>query len=100
MNCHEHSKEGQTSHKHSSLKHILHMAICCGLPILVIALLPIISRVSPSASGVIAFIVPFLCPIMMILMLPRMLGGNMEIDSCQGKKDESYKRELVKSDKH
>lgn len=74
MSCHGNNNENQGVHKHSSLKHILHMILCCGLPILIIISLPFISRVNPNISRVLAFIAPFICPLMMIGMIPMMLG--------------------------
>lgn len=50
MNCHGNNKNKQNSHNHSPLKHMLHMVICCGLPLILVGLLPAISRLSPSAS--------------------------------------------------
>lgn len=81
MGCHDDNKSNGSNHKHSSLKHILHMVLCCGLPILIVGILPVISRLSPSAGGFVSRIVPFLCPIMMLAMLPMMLKGNKK-DSC------------------
>jgi hypothetical protein len=51
MSCHEENKEKQVSHKHSPLKHMLHMAICCGLPIIIIGALPLITRFSPAPAA-------------------------------------------------
>jgi hypothetical protein len=85
MNCHGDNKEKQDAHKHSPMKHMLHMIICCGLPIVVVGLLPLISKVSPSASNAITKIVPFLCPIMMLAMLPMMFGGNKKSNCCDNK---------------
>lgn len=82
MSCHEDKKEKQVSHKHSPLKHVLHMALCCGLPIIIIAALPLITRLSPEAGGAIGKIAPFLCPIMMLLMLPMMLRANKNGSCC------------------
>lgn len=76
MNCHEDNKEKKGAHNHSPLKHILHMVICCGLPIIIVAFLPLISRLSPGAAGVVSRIVPFLCPIMMVGMMVTMMGGS------------------------
>jgi hypothetical protein len=95
MNYHEDNKEKQGNHKHSPLKHMLHMAICCGLPIITIALLPIITRLSPSAGSVIGKVTPFLCPIMMIFMLPMMLGGNKKGSCCDTKKTNINSKEVV-----
>lgn len=64
------------NHKHSPMKHLLHMIICCGLPLLIILLLPLITGVSPTAATILAFIAPFICPIMMGAMVFMMLRGH------------------------
>ncbi|QGU95982.1 hypothetical protein GOM49_13585 [Clostridium bovifaecis] len=87
MNCHEDNKGKGGNHKHSPLKHMLHMILCCGLPIVVIGLLPFIARISPSAAGVLARIAPFICPLMMIAMIPMMLGGNKKGSCCDNKSE-------------
>ncbi|MBP2031719.1 hypothetical protein J2Z42_000384 [Clostridium algifaecis] len=96
MNCHGNNKEKQVTHKHNSLKHMLHMVICCGLPIVIVALLPIITKLSPSAGSVIWRITPFLCPIMMIFMMPMMMMGNNKKGSCcDSKKNDTNSKEVV-----
>ncbi|HYF84447.1 MAG TPA: hypothetical protein VEB00_15640 [Clostridia bacterium] len=87
MNCHGDNKGEQGSHKHSALKHMLHMALCCGLPIIIIGSLPLITRYSPAAGGILGKIAPFLCPILMISMLPMMLGGNKKGNCCDDKNE-------------
>lgn len=94
MNCHEDKKESQRSHSHSPLKHMLHMILCCGLPILVIAILPLISKISPSTAGVIGRIIPFLCPLMMIAMIPMMFGHSKESSCCNKEVDDDGKTKL------
>lgn len=84
MNCHNNNKESKSNHKHSPLKHILHMVLCCGLPIVIVGLLPLITKFSPSAAGVVSRIVPFICPIMMVLMMVMMMGGNKKGSCCHG----------------
>jgi hypothetical protein len=81
MNCHE-NKEKKTSQGHNPMKHMLHMILCCGLPIVIVGLLPLITKVSPGAAGVVSRIVPYLCPIMMISMMVMMIGGNKRKDCC------------------
>lgn len=66
----------ESCNKHSPMKHLLHMIICCGLPLLIILLLPFITGVSPAAATILAFIVPFIYPIMMGAMLFMMFGGH------------------------
>lgn len=97
MNCHDDNKDSKVTHNHSPLKHMLHMILCCGLPIVVLALLPIISGFSPAAGNLVSKIVPFLCPIMMISMILMMLGGNKN-KSCCSNADEGNK--TLESDKN
>ncbi len=82
MNCHEDNKEKQGAQKHSPLKHMLHMVLCCGLPIVIIGFLPLITRFSPGAAGILGKIAPFLCPIMMISMMLMMFRGNKKGSCC------------------
>ncbi len=96
MNCHGDNKEEQGTHKHSPLKHMLHMAICCGLPIVIVGLLPFISRINPNVAGIIGKIVPFLCPIMMIAMMSMMFGGNKKSSCCKSDNNEINNGELSK----
>ncbi|MGD9568963.1 MAG: hypothetical protein AB7V48_11695 [Sedimentibacter sp.] len=96
MNCHgnndgnnkENYNENKGMHNHSPIKHMLHMILCCGLPILIFAALPFISKVSPGASRILLVIAPFICPLMMIGMIPMMLGGgknNKKSSYCENK---------------
>lgn len=87
MNHNEDKKNDQGSHNHSPLKHMLHMALCCGLPIIIIAALPLIKTASPDIAGILWKIAPFLCPLMMIFMMPSMFGGNKKASCCDDKKE-------------
>ncbi|MGE5632381.1 MAG: hypothetical protein ACM3TR_14985 [Caulobacteraceae bacterium] len=87
MNFHEDKKGNQGSHNHSPLKHLLHMGLCCGLPILIILALPLIARLSPGAGAVLGWIAPFLCPLMMLAMLPMMFRGNKKENCCSDKNE-------------
>lgn len=89
MNCHGNNKGKEGTHNHSPIKHMLHMIICCGLPIAIILLLPFISNYNPSAGRVLGFIAPFICPLMMIMMIPMMMSLNNKSDSCEQKGKES-----------
>jgi hypothetical protein len=95
MKCHGDNKEKQGAHKHSPLKHMLHMALCCGLPIVIVGLLPLITRFSPSAGSVVAKITPFICPIMMISMLPMLFSTNKKRSCCDNTNQESNTKEIV-----
>jgi hypothetical protein len=65
------------------------MALCCGLPIIIIGALPLITRFSPGAGGILLRIAPFICPIMMISMMLMMFRGNKK-GSCCSDANESH----------
>jgi hypothetical protein len=48
------------------------MLLCCGAPALLLMLLPVIGAFIPGANTVVSKIVPFICPLMMLMMLPMM----------------------------
>lgn len=58
-NKHNNQKE------HSPVKYILHMVLCCGVPLLIITTLPFIAGSSPALAGILGIIAPFICPVMM-----------------------------------
>jgi len=51
------------------MSHMKMMAICCGIPVLLLLLLPLLGY-----KGFLLGILPFICPIMMVAMMPMMLG--------------------------
>jgi uncharacterized membrane-anchored protein len=89
MNCHGDNKEKKDINKHSPLKHILHMVLCCGLPIVIIAILPFIAKFSPSGAGILGIIAPFICPVMMGVMMFTMFRGKKR--SCCDNTNENRK---------
>lgn len=87
MNCHENSKEKRSTH--NPLKHMLHMIICCGLPMLIVVFLPLITKFNPSAGNVLSRITPFLCPLIMFAMMPMMFGGKKKASCCDKIKNDN-----------
>lgn len=76
-----HTQDNENNHcnetengNHSHKKHVLHMILCCALPILVLLSIPFISKISPGSSKFLILIAPFICPIIMISMIPMMFG--------------------------
>jgi hypothetical protein len=74
MNIFRRSKD-HNGKEHSPLKHMIHMILCCGLPIVIIAMLPLIAGFSPAIAGVLGVIAPFICPVMMGGMMIMMFRG-------------------------
>ncbi len=79
--------------EHSPIRHMLHMVLCCGLPIVILSFLPVIARVSPALAGLLGMIAPFICPIMMGLMMFMMFRGG-EKHSCCDKPEIEAKEQL------
>ncbi len=73
------------------------MVLCCGLPIVIVGFLLLITKVSPSAAGFVVKIVPFLCPLMMASMMFSMMGmgKNGEKSCCSNSNEESNAKETV-----
>jgi hypothetical protein len=70
------NKKENSRKEHSPMKHMIHMILCCGLPIIIILSLPFIAGFSPAIAGVLGVIAPFICPVMMGGMLLMMFRGN------------------------
>ena len=86
MHHHESKEEKSGTHKHSPLHHMIHMIICCGLPILIIVSLPFIAKYNLGLATILGVIAPFICPIMMGGMMLSMLGGKKK-ETCSSKKE-------------
>lgn len=84
MKCHK----NENGKKSNTLKHILMMVFCCGLPILILAILPFIN-IGTGVKGAIAGITPFICPIIMLLMIPMMFKGIKGSGRCCVEKNEA-----------
>ncbi len=100
MKCHVNNKDNKDNkdgHKHSPLKYMLHMILCCGLPIVILVLLPLITRFSQSTGSVMARIVPFICPIMMIGMMA-MMFGNKKSSCCDKTNSDKTNNDNTNSD--
>lgn len=65
---------GKGSHK-GHMTHMKMMALCCGLPVLLLFLLPLLGY-----KGFLTGILPFLCPILMVAMMPMMMGMGRKKD--------------------
>lgn len=81
MNCCNHNsndpngnnQKNQHAHKGGHVSHLLMMALCCGAPLLILLALPLLGQNLPGLRAVLVSIAPFICPVMMIGMIPMML---------------------------
>lgn len=94
MNFNIHKEEEQGTRKYSPLKHMLHMVLCCGLPIIIIFLLPFIAKFSPGGATLLGVIAPFICPIMMGGMMLMMFRGRKKSNCCSDKKPDIDNNEV------
>lgn len=77
MNCHgsKNDNENNQEKAHSYLKHMLHMILCCAIPILLVAALPFL-KLNGTLNTAILSISPLICPIMMGAMIFMMVKGS------------------------
>lgn len=88
MNCHGNQDNNSRTNQHDTvrkghkghLSHMLMMALCCGAPILILLLVPLLTQTGGSSglSKLLLVIAPFICLIMMAVMIPMMLKGSKE----------------------
>ncbi|WP_291649409.1 hypothetical protein [Clostridium sp.] len=78
-----HNNEDGYDYKHSYFKHVFHMGLCCALPIVIILLLPIVYKFSPKVSEILGVMAPFICPLIMLLMLPMMFLKRKKGRCCE-----------------
>jgi hypothetical protein len=93
MHHHESKEEKSGMHKHSPLHHMIHMIICCGLPILIIVSIPFIAKYNLGLATILGVIAPFICPIMMGGMMLSMLGGKKKENCCSKKESDTVPEE-------
>ena len=84
MNCHGNNKNGENK-KHNPIKHMLMMVLCCGLPFILVAILPFLN-IRGGFKAALTGIAPFICPLMMLIMIPMMFKGMKHGNCCSGKK--------------
>lgn len=85
MNCHENNKNGENK-KYTPMKHMLMMVLCCGLPFIIVGALSFIN-VRTGFKVAISGVAPFICPIMMILMMGMMFKNSKHESCCSRKKE-------------
>ena len=74
MNCCNHNDRDPESHpKKGHLSHLWMMALCCGAPLLALLALFLLGARFPGVSAFLLPLVPFLCPVLMIGMIPMMV---------------------------
>ena len=103
MNCCENKENSNQPEKHGKnhnpMKHILMMAMCCGLPLVLIIILPFLGIFGTGFKVTIASIIPFICPLMMIFMIPMMMRSSKEDKSCCSNKDQKDEKILLDKNK-
>jgi len=99
MNCHgnnnnsDGNKKGKGHKGH--LSHMLMMALCCGAPIILLLIVPFL--IKNGGSGIakpLTVIAPFICPLMMVFMIPMMLRGGKD----KAKKNQCHQSENLQLD--
>lgn len=93
MSCHD--NQNNQEKQHSPLKHMLHMILCCAIPILLVAALPFL-KLKGTLNTAILTISPLICPIMMGFMLLMILKGSRK--KKEDNKNFEKSAQIVKKD--
>lgn len=97
MNCcgnHNHNDNDNHNQHEKAKRHGTHghpmwmMALCCGAPLIILAIITLLGSFAPGTKAFLISILPFICPVMMIAMLPMMFFGNRKSKhSCEAATD-------------
>lgn len=84
MNCcgHNHNN-GKQSKKHGTMSHVWMMALCCGAPLLILLAVSALGANFPAVRTFLISILPFACPVLMVLMVPMMFVHGRRKDCGQ-----------------
>lgn len=100
MNCHKNhnnNSNNQSSKRKGHMSHMLMMALCCGAPLIILLLVPFLINIGGSSiAKPLAAIAPFICPIMMVFMIPMMLKGH---NNNSAQKDECHQNKTAADEK-
>jgi hypothetical protein len=80
MDCHPSPKTSKNTRQKGHLLHLILMVLCCGLPVVLLAALPIISQFSPAVGEFLRNYAWTLCPILMVPMLIMMAPREKDHD--------------------
>lgn len=94
MNCCDHNsnasngnnRNNKHAHKGGHMSHMWMMALCCGAPVILFFAASLFGSRLPELKAVLLSIAPFLCPIMMIGMIPIMFMHGRHSDNCHEEK--------------
>lgn len=89
MNCCNHHDPDHENHsKKGHLSHLWMMVLCCGAPLLALLALFLLGARFPGVSALLLPLVPFLCPVLMVGMVPMMIWKGRRKNNDPPKRDE------------
>ena len=95
MKC---SENKNNNSKKGHLHHMWMMALCCGAPILLLGIISLLGTSFSGSRAVLAGALPFVCPIMMAVMIAMMFRKDKRNgDCCEQKQIEGNENESKSS---
>jgi len=87
MKCCDQNENKTTNNnkKKGHFNHMWMMLLCCGAPILVLFVISLLGTSFPEIKLALVSILPFLCPIMMLIMIPMMFMKGKNNSGCHEK---------------
>lgn len=80
--CNRNDRDSENHPKKGRPSHLWMMVLCCGAPLLALLVLFLLGARFPAVSALLLPLVPFLCPVLMVGMIPVMIwkGGHKSDD--------------------
>ncbi|HZK71836.1 MAG TPA: hypothetical protein VFD03_10050 [Clostridia bacterium] len=86
MNCCNNNKNDSTDKNNNAHKghmsHMWMMALCCGAPIILLLIISLLGASFSGIRGSLLGFLPFICPIMMVFMIPMMFRKGKDSGDC------------------
>jgi hypothetical protein len=73
MNCCGQDHNEKNKRAKGGMAHLWMMALCCGAPLLIVLAVSALGANFPAVRAWLVSILPFACPVLMLLMIPLML---------------------------
>lgn len=90
MNCCNHDKNNNVQKKgHDHKGHMSHMwmmVLCCGAPLILLFVISLLGASFPAIKAFLVGILPFVCPVLMIGMIPMMFFKGRHDKDCDAEK--------------
>ena len=77
----DNTDKSKNAHK-GHMSHVWMMVLCCGAPIILLVIISLLGASFSGLRGSLLWMLPFICPIMMVFMIPMMFRKGKDSGDC------------------